>query len=1016
VTTALSQRRLPGFRFEAQPPPLADKLPRMDVALFVGFAAAGPLHLPVVVEDAAQFEAIYGADAPLAWDRARGERVQAHLAPAVRAFFRNGGRRCWVVRVAGTARANLFPLSGLARRHGKQSLQPAYARARARGSWSDSLRAGVVLTPRLAVLGRFSSLEDFELEVSAPDEVVAGDLLRLTYEEGFVPLVHVKAVEPLAGGPSGVATAGGGRRLRVRVRGGEVQWLRLPGRKPSVVSGVARVLTARGRRIGARVHTTPGAEWHDMRPVTLTLDLPSMDAPALGSVVRATFGKERLWVRADEVRMLAAEGPGPKRSVQVTGEAVWLYRSRPGVALGNPARCDRLLFELHVRQGEGAPARLKGLAFGPGHPRYWAALPTDEQLYAEGSVTPAHRHAEVWRDAAGPRFPLAGRGEGVDRGVYFPVLMPTFTAPHLGPLQPRTSALKRDGLSSFGAGLFLDRGLREVGLEALPAQADFLRYQSPRPRRLWGIHAALSVEEATVIAVPDAVHRGWGFEEPERPEPEPSKPMPNKGRPNSPGQAEQDSRPLRGEFIDCRLTRLEPPSLLLERQDEAGTLTLSWSSPLDEWRFVVEESSSPGWRDAATVYAGKGRQLVLAGRDPQRRRYYRIRTEVNGLSGEWLELEGEYDEGGALLLAWPTQPRPVYILEEATLTDWGDAATVYEGTLNRLTLYSRHDGDYFYRVRVVSFGGTSDWSQGVAAHVGGQAGWQQKPPEAFRAAPLLEIHCALLRMCAARGDLFAVLALPAHYREGDAVRHAARLAPVSRPSAHGTTNPPALNWPLGERERRALSYGALYHPWLVSRESDLSAKLRLMPPCGAAVGIIALRAFQRGAWVAPANESFRGVVSLTPRIAPAARPELQEARVNLIGREPQGILSLSADTLSEDEELRPIGVRRLLILLRRLALRLGSSFVFEPHSDAFRRMVRRGFEGMLGEMFQRGAFAGATPSSSFRVETGDELNTPRLIEQGRFIVELKVAPSLPLTFLTLRLVQSGDRGLATEER
>jgi phage tail sheath protein FI len=71
---------------------------------------------------------------------------------------------------------------------------------------------------------------------------------------------------------------------------------------------------------------------------------------------------------------------------------------------------------------------------------------------------------------------------------------------------------------------------------------------------------------------------------------------------------------------------------------------------------------------------------------------------------------------------------------------------------------------------------------------------------------------------------------------------------------------------------------------------------------------------------------------------------------------------------------------------------------------------------MLGEMFQRGAFAGATPSASFQVNTGSELNTPQLTDNGRFIVELKVAPSLPLTFLTLRLVQSGDRGLATEER
>src|SRR5207249_8859740 len=85
---AVRTRRLPGFRFEVQAQPLDEVLPRMDIAVFVGFAAAGPLHVPVVVEDAAQFGAIFGDDAPLAWDERRGEVVDAYLAPAVRAFFR----------------------------------------------------------------------------------------------------------------------------------------------------------------------------------------------------------------------------------------------------------------------------------------------------------------------------------------------------------------------------------------------------------------------------------------------------------------------------------------------------------------------------------------------------------------------------------------------------------------------------------------------------------------------------------------------------------------------------------------------------------------------------------------------------------------------------------------------------------------------------------------------------------------------------------------------------------------
>lgn len=1017
MTPARTQRRLPGFRFEPQPPPLADKLPRMDVAVFVGFAAAGPLHLPVVVEDAAQFEAVFGADATLAWDRARGEHVRAYLAPAVRAFFRNGGRRCWVVRVAGSARGNLFPVTGLARLQANRQLQPAYARARAKGSWSDALQVGAVLTPRHALLGRFTSLGDFELEVSSPDEVVAGDLLRFTYEEGFAPLVVVKKVEPLPRLTAGATAAGGGARgLRVRVTGGAVQWLRLPLREPRVKSGVARVLTAQGRRIAARFHTLDDSEWGEGARVRLNLRLAGSETPAVGSVVRAAFGKARLWLRADEVRVLEAEGTEPKRVVQVAGEAAWVYRSKPGVALRPPVRCDKLLFELLVRRGDSVPTRLTGLGFAAGHPRFWSALPADERLYAEATTAEERPHGELWRAASSPRFPLAGRSEDDETAVYFPVVMPTFTAPYLGPLQVRTSALKRDGLATFGTNLFLDRDLKEVGVESLITQADFLRYQSPRPRPLRGIHAALAVEEATIICVPDAVHRGWGFEEAERPAPEASEPVPQaEGSRCAPSGDDDEATPEQGHFLDCRLTRIDPPSLMLERQDEAGTLTLSWSSRVDDWRYVVEESAGRDWVGAARVYSGRAKQVVLAGRDPRRKSYFRVRTEVAGTSTEWQELEGELDASGALVLAWPEQPGAAYVLEEATRADWGDAAAVYEGPGNRLSLYSRRDGSYFYRVRAAAGPVTSDWSPGVAAHVGGQTGWQLRPPEGFSAATLLEVHCGLLRMCAARGDLFAVLSLPEHYREGDAVRHAAGLRP---PAAHaqGGGVAPGFVAPLGYGETGALSYGALYHPWLVGREGRQTAELLRTPPCGAAAGVMALRASGRGAWVAPANEPLRGVVALTPPIPPGARAGLQEAGVNLIRREPQGFLALAADTLSDDEDLRPLGVRRLLILLRRAALRLGASFVFEPHSDAFRRLVKRGFEGMLGEMFQRGAFAGATPSDSFRVNTGSELNTPQLTEQGRFIVELKVAPSLPLTFLTLRLVQSGDRGPAAEGR
>jgi hypothetical protein len=68
----------------------------LDVAVFVGFAASGPLHIPVAVEDAKQFTRIFGSELALAADAESGEVVRAHLGPRA-GIFANGSRQCWIV-------------------------------------------------------------------------------------------------------------------------------------------------------------------------------------------------------------------------------------------------------------------------------------------------------------------------------------------------------------------------------------------------------------------------------------------------------------------------------------------------------------------------------------------------------------------------------------------------------------------------------------------------------------------------------------------------------------------------------------------------------------------------------------------------------------------------------------------------------------------------------------------------------------------------------------------------------
>jgi hypothetical protein len=306
----------------------------------------------------------------------------------------------------------------------------------------------------------------------------------------------------------------------------------------------------------------------------------------------------------------------------------------------------------------------------------------------------------------------------------------------------------------------------------------------------------------------------------------------------------------------------------------------------------------------------------------------------------------------------------------------------------------------WYRVRAIDGVRVSPWSGVLEVHVGGSL-YEQR---AWRADDLLALHRLMLRAAAGRGDMLAVLGLPEHYRWHDAIAHANALREDPQ-----RTMPP----PLGNDEQRALSHGALHHPWLHTRRVDT---LITCPPDGAIAGQLAASALARGAWFAAANRPLRDVVALNLAASDADRQALIEAQVNPVVSGPAGFVLETTETLALDADWRPVNVRRLMCLLRRAALRRGATYVFEPNGATLRRTVERAFEALLQALFVRGAFAGRSAGESFRVEVGEEVNTPARADAGQFWVELKVAPSLPLTFLTVRLVRSGERLVSQELR
>ena len=464
---------------------------------------------PVAVEDIGQFAVIFGADIPLARTSLRGETLYGYLAPAVRGFFRNGGRRCWILRVARKekAKSNQFPIPGLSVVAPNGTRSQARACARSEGSWSDSMLVRTALSSiSLELLRASAAARTFDFRLATRGQIAPGDLL------GF---------------------------------------------------------------------SQHGAGLTMFAAVTSLDQLPMSPPDSSGMLVRVTTGP--------------------------------VFGNDPGPA---PLAAARLEFELIVESPQAGVQRLAALGFSPGHPRYWADLPTDDELFSNPQPV------GLAVDAGTPRFALAGLLRG---SLFIPDAMPSFTSePATAVFDPQT-ALERDGLDSFDSSIFLDDRLRHVGVNDLLNEADYLRYpRDPRmaPVKLRGIHGALAIEEATLIAAPDAVHRGWrrNFSPPPA-DPPPSHPF--------------NAAPGRDSFLDCARVVLEAPRLHATMPDRSGSFHLDWTaSPPEDGFFILEEAALPDFSGAATLYRGSRTESPVYGHS-RGVFYYRVRREVDSASSDW---------------------------------------------------------------------------------------------------------------------------------------------------------------------------------------------------------------------------------------------------------------------------------------------------------------------------------------------------------------------------------------------
>jgi hypothetical protein len=952
-----TDRRLPGITFLQRPRPAAQGLPALDVAAFVGFAERGPLDLPVPVDDLNTYRAIFGDELPLAREGGAGT-VYANLPRSVAAFFANGGRRCYVVRVAGAAaRASRLRVPGLVALGAGGGAALAAIGAASPGRWSSRLRlaARLRITPLPASACAIAGELTLRLRVTGtPGTIQDGDLLRLALPDGRCWLFPVAAVSPPIAGESALTAR---------------QVWQLPGPDdlplPAPVERVWRLTLD-----GAAPLDLSGIVWADSPSITLALQGGDIAVPGRGDLLllRLAGGAEWLFPVRDANRGLAS--PPAPLAMLTTDRALLLTppggEELPALPLDSPLAVPRyvelLRCDLLPRDGDERRPPLEDAAFNRAHPRFWGEVALlessalrrraggDEQA-RQGSgpcaTTAAARAAQIYRDLQQERRTELDLGETPDLVALAGLLAPTSDDAALTYLPlgmpavvdetsfsgPDSGEIGDDDLGVFSAAPFLDPYLaggpaRVATSPSALLTTAFDRYYR-QDIRLKGLHSLVFVDEVALIAVPDAVQRGWQPTEPAA--------APSFAPPAEPAPADEPCPPP-GPFAACRqapsIAGVEPP----HGPVAGGTLVTIHGTGL-----------LPG---AAVYFAGSGASDVTVVSDT----LLQCATPVGGLAGP-------VDVAVATANGIGIKPR----------------AFAYEQAPTLPPLPAQSSPDDF---ALTSADGT--------------------------AGALLTIQRALLTLCQARADVVGILTLPQHFETRHCVEWQEALGGLLGVPVGG-------RFADGANEGADLSYAAIYHPWTLVADASTPGQLRATPCDGAVCGAIAAREHDRGAWVAPANLPLRGVLGLVPALATDDWADLFARGFNLVRPEPRDFRPMSAHTLAGERALLQLSVRRLLILLRKAAVERGMDFVFASNHEQFREGARVMLEDLLRSLFDRGAFAGPTPQTSYRVVTDASVNTPQSVELGRFITQIQVAPSQPLEFMTVLLTRTGEGLLQTTE-
>ena len=224
----------------------------------------------------------------------------------------------------------------------------------------------------------------------------------------------------------------------------------------------------------------------------------------------------------------------------------------------------------------------------------------------------------------------------------------------------------------------------------------------------------------------------------------------------------------------------------------------------------------------------------------------------------------------------------------------------------------------------------------------------------------------------------------------------------------GYTAQKAVDWYRFDLNRNS-DYAALYWPWVRVTDPLQNNRPVLMPPLGHIAGVYARTDANKNVGKSPGGTvdgALAYLVGLETNPTQADRDVVYPNKINpLIASTQTGLAVWGVRTISNVPDWRYINARRLFMFLEKSIFNATWWIVFENNGPGLWARIKAQLDSFLGNLYSQGYFAGVNPAQAYFVVCDESNNTAATIDAGQVIIDIGVAPNKPAEFVRLRFQQ-----------